>query len=761
MNITSVRFGNLLTVFLLTLTVALTAMPMPCLSAPGPTLVPLQDHIPQKAIQNAKGLGQLPADTTVTLVFTLPLRNQQELGDLITRMYDPADSLYGHYLTGQEFTERFGPTQADYDAVKAYATELGMKIVGTHPNRLLLDVSGPAGTINSGFGIHLLQYQTPDGRTFHAPDRDPEVPAAIASRISAILGLDNAAVWHAHSHFVPAADLPQAAPYQLGTGPGGGLTPNDIKKAYNLAGVSSDGSGQILGLFELDGYRASDVDAYTSYFNLPAVPLHNVLVDGYSGRAGTGAAEVTLDIELQIALAPGASAIRVYEGPNSAAGVVDTYNTIATDNVAKQISSSWGLSEGSSNAALLNAENSIFMQMAAQGQSIYAASGDSGAYDDGSKLSVDDPASQPYMVGVGGTQLFVGSNESYDHETTWNVNGTPSGGAGGGGISSVWKIPSYQQNVASALFSPYASNTMRNVPDISLNADQYTGYAIYYNRNWYIFGGTSCASPLWAAFTALVNQVLSANGNPLLGFANPAIYAIAQGSSYTQDFHDIADGSTNLYYPAGTGYDDATGWGTFNGANLLADLAGSGSVATIPDPPSGLTATAGDGTVALSWTASSVAASYNIYRGTTSGGEGGTPLVSGITGTTYTDASVTNGTTYYYEVSATNSSGTSGLSGEVSATPAAASLAITGGPSARVSKNSTTISWTTNLPSSSLVSFGISPGALDQVASSGALVTSHSVSLTSLSRHTVYYYQVSSTAGSTTVSSAVASFKTH
>ena len=150
---------------------------------------------------------------------------------------------------------------------------------------------------------------------------------------------------------------------------------------------------------------------------------------------------MTLDIELQIALAPGASKIIVYEGPNSNTGVVDTYNRIATDNLAKQISTSWGLSEGQSSAAVISSENAAFQQMAAQGQSIYAASGDSGAYDNGSTLSVDDPASQPYMVGVGGTQLFVNSGETYNHETTWNVNGTVSGGAGGGGVSSSGAFP--------------------------------------------------------------------------------------------------------------------------------------------------------------------------------------------------------------------------------------------------------------------------------------------------------------------------------
>jgi kumamolisin len=686
------------------------------------------------------------------MTFALPLRNQTALQELLGRMYDPADPLYGHYLSPQEFTDQFGPTQTDYDAVTAYARNLGLTITGTHPNRTLLDVSGPAGNIEAAFNLHLQNYQGPDGRNFYAPDNDPEVPDAIASVIVGVIGLDNAAVRQAHNRSTPVSYMTETLPNQIGTGPGGGLAPNDILTAYNLKGVTANGSGQTLGLFELDGYNASDVTSYANYYSLPSVPLQNVLVGGFSGKAGSGADEVTLDIELHNALAPGASKIIVYEGPNTNTGVVDTYNRIATDNLAKQISTSWGLSEGQSSSAVISSENAAFQQMAAQGQSIYAAAGDSGAYDNGSTLSVDDPASQPYMVGAGGTQLYVNSGEIYNYETTWNVNNTIGGGAGGGGVSSLWSIPSWQKGIASA-----ASATMRNVPDVSLNSDQYTGYSIYYKGGWYIFGGTSCSAPLWAAFTARVNQQRAAGGSPLLGFANPAIYQIATGARYVDDFHDITIG-TNLYYSAVPGYDDATGWGSFNGANLLADL--SPTPTTAPSAPTGLTATPGNSSVTLSWAASAGATSYNVYRGTSPGGEGSTAIISDITATTYTDSTVTNGVTYYYEVSATNSVGTSGFSNEVSATPAAPTLAITGGPTATGSSTSAQIQWTTNVASNSVVLYGTSSSRLTQTASNSSLVSAHSLTLSSLSRRTTYYYQVSSTAGSTTVSSAVKSFKT-
>ena len=727
---------------------------VPCLASSVTSMVRLHGHVPAKAIANAQFLGSLPATTEIPMVFSLPLRNQQELAVLLKRVYDPADALYGHYLTPQEFTDRFGPTQDDYDAVIGHTRSLGLTVTGTHPNRTLLDVSGSAAAVEAAFNLRLNHHQAPDGRKFYAPDKDPEVPDFIASRITGVIGLDNAAVWHAHSRFVPAEEMTLTRPFQIGTGPGGGLTPGDIQTAYNLNGVAANGAGQTLGLFELDGYNTADVARYVSYYGLPSVPLQNVLIDRFSGRAGSGADEVTLDIELQIALAPGASKIIVYEGPNSNTGVVHIYNRIATDNLAKQISTSWGLSEGQSSAAVISSENAAFQQMAAQGQSIYAASGDSGAYDNGSTLSVDDPASQPYMVGVGGTQLFLNAGETYSHETTWNVNNTVNGGAGGGGVSSLWSIPSWQQGVTTA-----ASATMRNVPDVSLNADQYTGYSIYYKGGWWIYGGTSCAAPLWAAFTARVNQQRLANGMTTLGFANPAIYQIATGAGYGTGFHDIADGSTNLHYRAATGYDNATGWGSFNGANLMAALATPAAPINPPSPPTGLTATAGNGTVTLSWTASPGATSYNIYRGTISGGEGSTPIKTGITATTYTDT-VTNGVTYYYEVSATNSAGTSAPSSEVSAKPVAPVLVITVGPTATASNTSARIQWTTNVAANSVVGYGTTAGSLTKTVSSNGLVTAHSLNLSSLRRHTTYYYQVSSTAGGTTVSSTVHSFTT-
>lgn len=581
------------------------------LRAAEPQTAPLPGHRPAIVLQS-RAVARVTQQESVRLAITLPIFNQPLLSDYLKRIYTPGDPLYGQFMTPETFANRFGPGEADYAAVAAYARANGLTVVGTHTNRLVLDVAGPASAVEKAFGTRLMNYQAPDGRVFRAPETEPVVPTAIASKIAGVIGLDTAGTWKPHNKerpIAPGGVVTRDAHPNGGSGPGGGLTPKDIKTAYNLTGASQTGAGQALGVFELTGYKASDIAAYEQAYGLPSVPLQNVLVDGVSGSAGSGADEVTLDIELQIAVAPGASKVLVYEGPNSTTGVIDTYNRIATDNLAKQISTSWGLDESSTGASTRNAENTIFQQMAAQGQSIYAAAGDAGAYDNGSTLSVDDPASQPYMTGVGGTTLTTGTGAVYQSEKTWN-GGSPSRGAGGGGISQFWPIPSYQAGVVSA--SSKGSTTFRNVPDVALNADPATGYSIYYNGGWHVYGGTSCAAPLWAGFTALINQQRIANSSGLLGFANPTIYGIGQGTNYAADFHDIADNSTNLYYPAVAGYDEATGWGSFNGAGLLADLiAGTGGSTgggggTPPPAPSQLLGNPGfeNGSNASPWVAS-------------------------------------------------------------------------------------------------------------------------------------------------------------
>lgn len=534
-------------------------------ATPNQPPVRLSGHMPSKAVAQASFVEPLGASAPVPLTFVLPLRNQPALEQLIQSLYDPADPNYGKYLTTDEFIQRFAPTQQDYDKVIAYAKNSGLQVVATHPNRTLLNVSGSAKSVQSAFKVKLNVYQQKDSRKFYAPDNDPAVPANIASIITGIVGLDNSAVWHAHNRRVEVSETAKANPSAFPSGPNGGFAPNDIKIAYNLNGVQPNGAGQTVALFELGTYLPSDITAYTNFFNLPSAQLTNVMVDGGSTQ---NIAEVALDIELVLALAP-QSKVYVYIGPNSGQGVLDTYNRIATDNIAKQASSSWGIGENFVNSQSLQAENAIFQQMAAQGQTIYVAAGDSGAYDDYPTTTpiVDDPSAQPYVSAVGGTSLTVDSNTgAYVSEKVWNDG--LGNGAGGGGVSAVWPIPSWQTNV-----STVASKTNRNTPDISLNSDQFKAYAIYFS-GWTLFGGTSCAAPLWAGFTALVNQQRAATQQSSLGFANPTFYSIGTSQQAASNYHDITVGN-NYVYNAGPGYDNATGWGTFNGGNLFASLTNS------------------------------------------------------------------------------------------------------------------------------------------------------------------------------------------
>lgn len=567
MFLTSLYRGVRLGVFACTLALSASAVVAQSVALPG--------HLPA-VIGAAKQLNRIDAAEQVTLALVLPLRNQDQLADLLHRLYTPGDLLYGQYLTPEIFAQQFSPTQADYEAVIAFAQAQGLTVTNTHSNRTVVDVVGNARTVEQAFGVQLDQYQLASGRTFRAPSNEPQIPVPLAGRLAAVVGLDTAAVWKKHNIERPLAPQGAAAvlsTHAAGSGPGGGLAPTDIRTAYNFSSIGATGTGQTLGLFELDGYTAGDITEYERYFNLPTVPLQNVLVDSARGTAGSGADEVTLDLELQIATAPNISKIYVYEGPDTNSGVVDTYNRIATDNLAKSVSTSWGEAEGYVTSSIRNSENQAFEQMAAQGQSIFAAAGDSGAYDNGSTLSVDDPASQPYVTGVGGTTLTTtGVGGAWKSETTWN-GGSINNGAGGGGISTVWSKPTYQSTYG-------LSSTYRNVPDVSLNANPNTGYAIYVGGAWTVFGGTSCGGPIWSAFIACVNQGRIAAAKNTLGFANTPLYLIGAASNYTTDFHDIDDNSTNLYYHATVGYDNATGWGTLYGAHLYTDLVNGTSSTT-------------------------------------------------------------------------------------------------------------------------------------------------------------------------------------
>jgi uncharacterized repeat protein (TIGR01451 family) len=521
----------------------------------------LPGHVPAVAKQLTP-TERLDPNLRLELAIGVPLRNREALTNFLQELYDPGSAQYRQYLTPERFTELFGPSPEDYQAVIEFAEASGFTVTRTHSNRVLLDVNASVADIEKAFHVTMHVYQHPsENRTFYAPDLEPSVDLSVP--ILDISGLNNFSLPRPLVH--KQTDSSTRVRPLLGAGPGGTYRGGDFRAAY-APGILANGTGQSVGLLEFDGYYANDITSYESQSGLPNVPLSNVLLDSFNGSPGNNNVEVALDIELAIAMAPGLNQVIVYEaGPNGFPN--DILNRMATDNQAKCLSSSWSWSGGASS-------DSIFQQLAAQGQSFFQASGDSDAY----SSTMPQPVDSPYITIVGGTTLTTsGPGGSWTSETTWNWANTGSGTSGsGGGISTTYTIPTWQQGIS--MTANMGSTTMRNIPDVALTADNI--WVVYNNGSSGAFGGTSCAAPLWAGYAALINQQAIANGQSTVGFINPAIYSIGKGASYKQDFHDITTGNnTNSSSPtkfyAVSGFDLATGWGTPAGSSLFNALAGA------------------------------------------------------------------------------------------------------------------------------------------------------------------------------------------
>jgi uncharacterized repeat protein (TIGR01451 family) len=517
----------------------------------------LSSHVPQ-AVAALRPVGKLAATSELKLAIGLPLRNQDALSNLLAQIYDPASPQYHRYLTPEQFTAMFGPTEEDYQKLTAFAQANGLTVTATHPNRMLLDVRGSVAQIEKTFNVNLQLYQHPtEARKFFAPDVEPTLNTDV--RILHISGLNDFEKPRPASLHLRPIDEAGATP-QAGSGPGGTYRGLDLKNAY--APVSVNGSNQMVGLLEFDSYYPNDITTYATQASISTIPPRvNVILDEISQVPGSGNTEVALDIEMVLSMASGLSAIVVYEG---LAGD-DILNRMATDNLCKQLSASWTF-------PLTAMTPQIFQEFAAQGQSYFNASGDNGAYTSGAPNPVD----QPFVTAVGGTTLTTtGPLGSYVSEKSWNWNSTGSGTAAtGGGISTRFTIPNYQQSTSMAING--GSTTMRNVPDVAMVADAI--YVVANNGSGGSVGGTSAATPLWAAYIALVNQQAASLGQPTIGFLNPIVYTLGNGAGYSTNFHDVTTGNnTNTASPsqffAVTGYDLCTGWGSPIGNKLINTLA--------------------------------------------------------------------------------------------------------------------------------------------------------------------------------------------
>lgn len=517
----------------------------------------LPGHVPAAAAALAP-LSRLPEAGHLHLSIGLPLRNRPALTNLIEDLYNPQSPRFRKFLSVAEFTAQFGPTTNDYARVLDFVRKNGFAVQRTHPNRMLLEVDAPVGAIESAFKLHLHTYRHPtETRTFYAPDSDPTVPADLP--VQDVMGLDNYVLPHPMDMRVrplAAQPLGVTAYAEVGSGPNGTFIAKDFRAAY-VAGVTNRGDGQRIGLMEFGPYYTNDITTYEAAAGLSNITVSNIFVDGVTlpPTPGTDAGEQALDIEMSVSMAPGATVL--YYGGSV---VNDILNKIATDRLANQISCSFGFGIDSTT-------EQIYQEFVAQGQDYFQASGDAGAYGG----AIDPPAAEPYVTICGGTALStVSPGGAWQSETAWVGSG--------GGISTAYAIPSWQQGISMALSG--GSTSMRNFPDVAMMAD--TVIFLAANNGTGAVGGTSASTPLWAGFSALVNQQAASLGLPPAGFLNPAIYALGKSGSYTSCFHDITTGNTtNAQNPtrffARPGYDLCTGWGTPIGSSLIAALAGGGS----------------------------------------------------------------------------------------------------------------------------------------------------------------------------------------
>jgi len=528
----------------------------------------------------------VPVTINTTFDVALAQPNKQALNDFIASLSDPASPNYRHYLTTQQFAQRFGATDTTVQAVSTYMKSFGLSITSLSAGHVLLHVSGSTNNIAHAFEANVVTVRSSLGDLGAQFTNHATLPQNIAQQIQGIYGLSTVAP--KTSHLLHASASATSAPSTCSSAQAGAssssTTPNSLggytlqqqASLYGFSGAYANGNvgtGQTIGVYELGAYNPADLNVFFNCYGL-SPSITNTNISG--GATGGYSDEATLDIEEAAALAPGAK-IQVYTGPNSSSGSgpLDVYQAIADDNTATVVTTSWGDCEVDP-ANNPSTEQVIFQQMAAQGQTVLSAAGDNGSSDchgiTTNAPAVDDPSSQPFVTSVGGLSV---NNISPLNQTVWNSNG----GGGGGGVSQVWSRPTWQKTTGAT-----ASQSMRMVPDLSVMADPNTGFIQYFtgsnsgvvvcHRNcssgWSSIGGTSIGSPLMSALVAVAAQ---ACGVSRLGFINPALY---QMSAAGVGFIDVTTGSNDLFstgsYSAGTGYDLASGLGSPNGAAFINGL---------------------------------------------------------------------------------------------------------------------------------------------------------------------------------------------
>jgi subtilase family serine protease len=562
----------------------------------------LTRHVREEIVSGrAQFVGQLPATQTLRFDIVLPLRDRAGLQSFVQEVQDPASPFHHQFLTPQEFTARFGPTQEDWDALVAFAKASGFEIISGTREERDLRLSGTVANIERAFHVTMGTYHDlTEDRTFFAVDREPTVD--LPFQLWHITGLDNDSKPHpmyvkksdyAKAHGIDANKVVSHA--TTGSGPSASFLGSDMRAAY-YGGTALTGSGQNIALFEFAGTDLSDLSTY--YKNVGQTePYTPTLIStgGYgtscvdSGGSACDDTEQTLDMTQAMGMAPGSTMLYMYvcgdvlasgSGNISDTACISAMVSTAAAPLSKQISCSWGWTPADPSTL-----DPYFEQMASQGQNFFAASGDSSAW---SASNEAWPADDANIVSVGGTDLTTSSAAGpWKSETAWADSG--------GGISpDSIPIPSWQKLSGVITSSNRGSTTLRNGPDVSANAN-FTFYVCADQTTCTAndYGGTSFATPMWAGYLALANEQAASNGDTI-GFIDPIIYPAALTSSYGTYFHDITSGSCGTYSGI-TGYDLCTGWGSPNSTGIINLLAGSATPSfTLSATPSSLSVTQGN-----------------------------------------------------------------------------------------------------------------------------------------------------------------------
>jgi subtilase family serine protease len=615
----------------------------------------------------AKSTFVSPVDRNqqVSVVLALPLSDPKGAADFVDHVSRRGDPLFHQYLTPQEFASRYGASESDYAALKQWAAANGLSVSQESVARTALTVRGTAAQLESIFKTQINNYRSPDGAEFYSASVTPTLPAAIADKASAVIGLTDGKKYTPHVKMGQVlgenpSDTPAVGTVNIGgTGPGTYYSAADLRTIYQIPTFGNLDNKTVVALFEQGGFFKSDVETYLNRMKLPHPPVTFVSVDKYNGSVDSLQVELeaVVDIDMVIAINPDVHEVLVYEDgiDTFPVALLDTLNQVADDKTAQVLSISYGQDEGYQGKAAIKAENAALVQLASEGITVVASSGDEGAYGDGYQgphypYNVSDPASQPYVTGVGGTTLFTGPGEQYVDEQVWNTSDVGPI-ASGGGISDVWAFPSFQGEM-DPFFITHQGGSLkyRNVPDVSAVGDFNTGPAVYskLNGGWLSAGGTSVAAPIWASYLSIANVGMRYSGLGDIGFFNPILYDVGNwlspfvtsvkqnkaNNTITTDGYGqpsqflfpIVDGNNGYTtrYPGYPGYSaggtffqplycNATGLGSLFGCGFATQILISGTQSgTAPGNVTTFTVTPGTTTATFKWATVSGAVAYAI-----------------------------------------------------------------------------------------------------------------------------------------------------